>query len=249
MIFALGEADLQTPLHGYASDLAETLKKESDAWTRMSIIGFAETSESELHGSDLSEKRARTVRDFLLAQGLPEERLSVAAPDANSSQTLSQQRVDLLLFGSSLDKLKGIATRISEKHSTDTLSLRLEVLTMDKSKVEVGSKGRTFLIALGKLLKAHDDQWQSLIVKGFTDTRGSADVNHRVARQRGETQAAILINEGLSADRIKSMGIVTSILLDPQDPTSHWNRRAEIEIYGVKDAKELKAQIEALGGS
>lgn len=248
LIFPLGEAELPSSLQTYAGDLAQILKEQADAWTRLSIIGHAENSETELYGADLSGKRAKSVYDFFLAQGINGERLTLAEPSKSDTQTLSRQRVDILLSGNSMDKLKAIETQISSKRSATTITLRLEILTMDKSKVDVGPKGKSFLSELGKLLKAQDDQWKTLTVTGFTDTQGKAEVNRRVATQRGERQAAILVNEGLSSDRVKSMGVSTSALLDSQNPTSHWNRRAEIEIHGVVDATTLKAKIDELAG-
>lgn len=248
LIFPLGEAELPTSLQTYAGDLAHILKEQADAWTRLSIIGYAENSETELYGADLSGKRAKSIYDFFLAQGMNGERLALAEAPNSDADNLSRQRVDILLSGSSMDKLKGIQTQIASKRSATTITLRLEILTMDKSKVDVGPKGKSFLIELGKLLKAHDDQWKFLTVTGFTDTRGNAAINRRVATQRGERQAAILINEGLSSERVKSMGVSTSALLDSQNPTSHWNRRAEIEIHGLVDATTLKAKIDELVG-
>ncbi|HET9241733.1 MAG TPA: OmpA family protein [Oligoflexus sp.] len=248
LIFPLGEAELPTSLQTYAGGLAHILKEQADAWTRLSIIGYAENTETELYGADLSGKRAKSVYDFFLAQGINGERLGIAETPRGEGDTLSRQRVDIFLSGRSMGRLRGIETQIASKRSATTISLRLETLTMDKSKVDVGPKGKSFLIELAKLLKAHDDQWKFLTVTGFTDARGNAEINRRVATQRGERQATILINEGLPSDRVKSMGVSTAALLESQNPTSHWNRRAEIEIHGVVDATTLKAKIDELSG-
>jgi outer membrane protein OmpA-like peptidoglycan-associated protein len=121
---------------------------------------------------------------------------------------------------------------------------------MDKAKVDVGSEGKIFLQKLGRILKAHDDQWQTVSVMGYADGIGKPENNRRVAVERAERQAAILTGEGLAPDRIKSLGISTAVLLDKNDPTSRWNRRAEIEINGVTDLATLKAKIdEAIGNT
>jgi outer membrane protein OmpA-like peptidoglycan-associated protein len=250
LIFPLGKAELHTSLKSYLSGLVHILKEQSSSWSKLSITGYSESTETQLHGKDIAEKRAQSVKDFLKAEGIEGDRLTLAEPGPEASETMSRQRVDIHLFGPSLERLQAIQTELSKKRDSSTISLRLEILTMDKAKVDVGSEGKIFLQKLGRILKAHDDQWQTVSVMGYADGIGKPENNRRVAVERAERQAAILTGEGLAPDRIKSLGISTAVLLDKNDPTSRWNRRAEIEINGVTDLATLKAKIdEAIGNT
>jgi outer membrane protein OmpA-like peptidoglycan-associated protein len=249
LIFPLGKTELHTSLKSYLSGLVQILKEQSTSWSKLSIIGYSESTEMQLHGKEIAEKRAQSVKDFLKAEDIEGDRLTLAEPGPEASETMSRQRVDIHLFGQSLEQLQAIQTELSKKRDSSTISLRLEILTMDKAKVDVGSEGRIFLQKLGRILKSHEDQWQTISVMGYADGVGKPENNRRVAVERAERQAAILIGEGLAPDRVKSLGISTAVLLDKNNPTSRWNRRAEIEINGVADLATLKAKIDEATGN
>ncbi len=71
-----------------------------------------------------------------------------------------------------------------------------------------------------------------IVIKGFTDSTGSVAANLRLSEDRARTIGNILIARGVSADKIKIIGMGAKISVAPNDTAEGRakNRRVEIEI-------------------
>lgn len=74
LLFAVDQSDLNAQAEGNLRELSATLKKYED--TDVLIEGHTDADGADEHNQDLSERRARTVERFLVAEGVRPGRLS-----------------------------------------------------------------------------------------------------------------------------------------------------------------------------
>jgi outer membrane protein OmpA-like peptidoglycan-associated protein len=115
LMFDLNKSNLSTETQTNLTQLASTLKKYDD--TNILIEGHTDASGTSKYNQDLSEKRAASVRSFLLGQSIASERMTAIGygeeqPIAsNKTEAGSQQnrRVEVAIFAN--DKMKKAAEK------------------------------------------------------------------------------------------------------------------------------------------
>lgn len=75
LMFGVDKEDLNTASQNSLRELAETLKKYED--TNILIEGHTDSSGEETYNMDLSERRAKSVRDFLVNEGVSRSRMTI----------------------------------------------------------------------------------------------------------------------------------------------------------------------------
>jgi outer membrane protein OmpA-like peptidoglycan-associated protein len=103
IFFDTGKADLKSGAKTTLTRIAEQLKNNSDV--RISVEGHTDNTGSSEKNVTLSEKRANAVRDFLIANGVPADRIvssgKGAADPVASNKTaagrLQNRRVELVI--------------------------------------------------------------------------------------------------------------------------------------------------------
>lgn len=68
----------------------------------------------------------------------------------------------------------------------------------------ISDSERTKMQAIIEILKEHPDM--QITIEGWCDTKGSADVNDRISLRRAEAVKAWLVKQGISAERIATIG-------------------------------------------
>jgi outer membrane protein OmpA-like peptidoglycan-associated protein len=66
------------------------------------------------------------------------------------------------------------------------------------------------------------------IVAGHTDAKGSAEYNKQLSLRRAETVKRFLVEKGIDAGRLQTVGYGSDKLLSPEHPDDPSNRRVEI---------------------
>ncbi len=83
-------------------------------------------------------------------------------------------------------------------------SIVLEGVTFQLGKYELTENAKTILRNVGESLKANPDVY--LEIRGFTDNTGSAETNLRISQRRADAVRDFLIDIGIEAVRLKSVG-------------------------------------------
>lgn len=85
---------------------------------------------------------------------------------------------------------------------------------------------------LSKLCNVIQDmKSDSFQIVGHTDAAGTATYNQRLSRLRAEEVARYMISIcGISADRLRTLGVGEEYLIDKQNPLSGRNRRVEFQL-------------------
>ena len=74
VLFSFNSADIKSEAYPMLNETAMTMKKNPDLSGR--IDGYADSTGNEEYNIELSERRAKAVRDYLVSKGIDPERLS-----------------------------------------------------------------------------------------------------------------------------------------------------------------------------
>lgn len=102
--FELNSAQLRPQSRSVLDDMAATLKKNADI--AVEVAGHTDSSGSDAYNLDLSQRRAQSVADYLISQGVDAERLVVrgygetqpVAPNGTAEGRARNRRVELRIL-------------------------------------------------------------------------------------------------------------------------------------------------------
>ncbi len=117
------------------------------------------------------------------------------------------------------------------------------------NKAELSDRSKAFVQGLGQIFAAQRSDWQKLTVEGHTDSKGNPEYNKRLSQQRADNVKRVLVENGLSADDIEAIGYGKERLLkNPEMSEIDFakNRRVEVIIQGLRDARILQRSIKRL---
>jgi outer membrane protein OmpA-like peptidoglycan-associated protein len=91
-------------------------------------------------------------------------------------------------------------------------------------------------------------------VEGHTDSRGSASYNKRLSERRAASVRQYLVDSGLNADRLVSVGFGEELPIDPREVPEAWDRNRRVDFYILQwegeavdvDAEREKVRQEAM---
>lgn len=112
---------------------------------------------------------------------------------------------------------------------------------------DLSEKSAAFISALGEVFAREKDIWDKLIIEGHTDTRGSANFNQKLSALRAKTVAMELERSGVPANALLATGLGSSkpiVSKETSELDFARNRRVEIRILGLKDARKLQRSVD-----
>lgn len=99
----------------------------------------------------------------------------------------------------------------------------------EQGKADLNDDAKLALHDLAKILKQNPNV--KLRIEGHTSAEGDADVNQKLSEARAQAAVEFLVNkEGVNAGQLEAVGLGSSKLKNPENPTSDENRRTEFEI-------------------
>jgi len=104
LLFAVDQSSLNAKAQGNLNDLAATLKKYDD--TDILVEGHTDSDGSETHNQALSERRANSVKAYLVGQGVRSARFTTVgygesqpvADNSTASGKSSNRRVEIAIY-------------------------------------------------------------------------------------------------------------------------------------------------------
>lgn len=108
----------------------------------------------------------------------------------------------------------------------------------DSSTLKPGAYGKINKIA-GVL---NQDASTTIVVKGFTDSRGSETYNMQLSQRRAESVRNALIQSGVGPQRVQAVGYGESQPLVSENTPAAWqqNRRVEIEVRAAGGGQQQR---------
>jgi outer membrane protein OmpA-like peptidoglycan-associated protein len=136
---------------------------------------------------------------------------------------------------------------------TDNVSFIFDsqMVNFKLNSAELNPRSGQFISALGEIFARENELWDKLRIEGHTDSRGSVVYNKKLSTMRARSVADQLIKSGVAKEKLESEGLGSSQLLvspEQNDVDYARNRRVEIKILGLKDARALKKYVEEIQG-
>jgi outer membrane protein OmpA-like peptidoglycan-associated protein len=114
---------------------------------------------------------------------------------------------------------------------------------------DLTEKSTAFVSGLGQIFSAQHSDWQGLVVEGHSDSKGNNEYNKKLSQRRAESVRNVLIQNGIPDADIKAIGYGEErLLINPEQTEVDFarNRRVEIKVQGMRDARILQRSITRL---
>ncbi len=227
------------------------IAKNMDYFSYQQIVDHASLTEDEYYAIELESKNPIQYSDPMVGPVLP----------------LPLETADQPIILASAIIENGLAITKSKIIGNETLEVTPILPTADKTIAPVNNpliKNETMAIKTGKTIQLNniyygyneshlnaDSQSEvneilelmlanpgmKIMIRSHTDARGKSDYNQQLSQKRAEAVKAYLIKKGISANRLKAVGMGETSLLNhcadqvPCDPNQHReNRRTEFTI-------------------
>lgn len=198
-------------------NVARVLNKYPDE--KIEILGHTDNWGSDDYNMDLSERRAISVRKYLIAQGVDSTRLFTAGcgermpiADNNTSEGRAiNRRIEFSIYDgvtSKCPKVEEEQLNAEEKRIDGALAAG-EKLSFTNVRFEVDSDELTepskkILDNVVNVLNKRTDL--QLEIQGHTDSDGADVYNQDLSERRAVSVKNYLVNGGISADRLTTIG-------------------------------------------
>ena len=226
-MFAFDSADLTAEGIQSLEKYRETLMPElAEAYAAI-IIGHTDNTGDAKYNQGLSQRRAESVRDYLVKTGAPAEKLRVVgrgedAPIASNNTPEGQatnRRVTVVVIGETraLDAMRFPSVALFPRRSGELTEQGKQVIEENR------------LLAQDQLKRA-----DYIEIVGHTDDVGDDDYNQELSEQRAQSVYDYLVETGLDANKVVvvGMGEKMPITTNTTDEGRAENRRVEILLLG-----------------
>jgi outer membrane protein OmpA-like peptidoglycan-associated protein len=158
-----------------------------------------------------------------------QERAEKMEQAREKTQEMAHEGMSTQAPGMAAEQARAQLAEWREKVQTATVQLG-EKLRFSTGSSDLNAEAREELRQLSGLLAQQPTE--KLRLKGYTDSRGSVDVNQLLAQQRVEAVRSELINQGVAADQIEIMaaGEASPVATNTTAAGRAKNRRVEVEV-------------------
>jgi OOP family OmpA-OmpF porin len=190
LTFALGSAQLTNQAKGSLDELMKIAREHPNVVVE--IGGYTDSTGSAVFNQRLSENRAMSVRNYMVLNGIPPDRLitigygetNFIADNATPAGREQNRRVEFKFLGE------------------DALGLPLLHFKLGKS--ELTDQSMRDLNDIAEKLKANPTV--RVQIAAYTDSSGSAELNKRLSLKRATMVKDMLVAKGVAAENLKPVG-------------------------------------------
>jgi OOP family OmpA-OmpF porin len=217
LTFALGSAKLTKSAEGVLNDLVALANKHP--MVVVEIGGYTDSTGSVVFNQRLSERRAMSVRNYMVLNGVTPDRLipvgygetNFVATNDTPEGRQQNRRVEFKFLGE------------------DALGLPLLHFKLGKS--ELTDQSMSDLNGIADKLKANPNV--RVQVAAYTDSSGSAELNKRLSLKRAAMVKDALVEKGVAAENLKPVGrgATNFLTTNATKEGRNMNRRVEFTIF------------------
>ncbi len=152
--------------------------------------------------------------------------------------------VSALLQAQTTDEdLQNVLYKLDHGESVEHILINLSDINFATGTATLASGAKGYLDQVAKLLRSVPNM--NLMIKGHADNTGSATVNERLSTERAAAVQNYLIQQNISANRLKSQGYGSSLPVSENTNAEGRakNRRVELEILKTESVKALQDVI------
>ncbi|NBO37295.1 OmpA family protein [bacterium] len=124
-----------------------------------------------------------------------------------------------------------------------------QMINFKFNSADLTDRSKAFVSGLGQIFSAQHSDWQKLTVEGHTDSKGNTQYNKKLSQRRAETVKSVLVESGIPDGDIEAIGYGKErLMINPEKSEIDYarNRRVEIKLKGLRDARILQRSITRL---
>ncbi len=226
-MFAFDSAELTAEGTQTIEAYRETLMPELAKAYAGIIIGHTDSTGDDKYNMGLSQRRAESVRDYLVKTGTNAEKLRVVgrgeSDPIDSNDTKEGQAANRRVS----------VTVVGEMRALDSMRFP-SVALFPRRSAELTEQGKQVLEKNRELAKEQLRRANYIEIVGHTDDVGDDDYNQELSEQRAQSVFDHLVSTGLDASKVVvvGMGEKMPITTNSTDEGRAENRRVEILLLG-----------------
>jgi outer membrane protein OmpA-like peptidoglycan-associated protein len=180
-------------------------------------------------------QRALTARDETVAR----QRDTIAARDVALTAEQEARRVADARATDAMARLRELAN-VRQEATETIITLSGEVLFATGHSVLLPAA----LDRLSPVVEAMQATDETAVISGYTDARGSDELNRRLSQSRAESVRDYLIGQGIPSARIRAQGLGETNPIGSNDTVEGraYNRRVEISLHAVTPTAPIAAR-------
>jgi len=164
----------------------------------------------------------------------------------NTSRIITTKR-ETWIKTKTVKEVISLKDEVTEFSDNVSFVFNSQMVNFKLNSAELSPKSTEFLAELGQAFMAEKEIWDKLVIEGHTDSRGSVAYNQRLSLLRAKAVAAELQKAGVPAEKLTTLGLGAQklVLKNAKSESEHErNRRVEIKVSGLRDARKLKKTID-----
>jgi outer membrane protein OmpA-like peptidoglycan-associated protein len=197
--FKFNTATIRDFYYPFLGEVARSMRADNNLNVVIELEGHTDSVGSFEYNYKLADRRAKAVKEYLVAQGISPNRLVTssrgeadpAAPNSTAEGRARNRRVEMLPRGPNLDPRDIIHYRIM---------LRDAYFDTDEAVVRDDVKG--FLSEVARVMVERRFAHVKIELQGYADVRRANDYNMELSERRAQAVKEILVANGLSPRRI-----------------------------------------------
>lgn len=215
--FATDRYTLDETARTTLNEVVACLKADPEA--KMDVRGYTDSAGPRGLNRWLSRKRAETVRDYLVSQGIEADRLRIMRYGEDYPIVSNKTREE----------------RAQNRRVDIVRVFALEGINFETNKAELRPSAMAILDQVVKAL----DEFPTVMVEvgGHADARGTVQYNQRLSEQRAQAVQDYLVKRGIKTVRLKRVGYGELYPVDRRRNPEAWARNRRVEIVEWLPAK------------
>lgn len=246
------DSDELTPLAKVTLDnVANTLNKYPDQ--KIEILGHTDNIGTDEYNLDLSKRRAISVKNYLVSQGVEGNRLFTGGcgerkPVADNSTEVGRsinRRIEFSLYKGQLSECSKANVGENsnfEEAVKNSEQVKIEGIFFKFDSDELVPESETTLRHVADVLKKYPKA--KVEIQGHTDSLGKALYNEFLSKRRAESVKKFLVSQGIDASRLNTIGYGETKPIE-DNGTAYGravNRRIEFKISNSDNLKIQSAK-------
>ena len=197
----------------------------------------ARSQEEAAHLAYLAEQRSRTARQIAHARANEHEALEARLKEAEEERDRAQARAKEIEQERDLNdrlaaQVRRLQAQVAELQARETergwiLTLGSDLM-FDIGQAQLKPGGRRAIANLARFMRQYPER--RIVIEGFTDSSGTAEVNQRLSERRAAAVREALVREGIEPGRVVARGLGAAYPVASNDDPGgrQLNRRVEI---------------------
>jgi len=205
--------------------------KEAERARLMMAASEEDAERQRLAREAAQESEAESQRRAQQAQAEADQARRLAESSASEAE-LARREAELAV--AQMDTLKKQLENLQLRETESGVVVTLGDVLFERGQAELKESAMTSLVEVVDLLQSEPDK--QIRIEGHTDSTGSAEVNLRLSQQRADSVRDALVSLGVSADRLRSVGMGEDYPIASNEDEEGRARNRRVDVILLDDA-------------